>query len=351
MIWRKTVVLLLLTIFVSGCSYGLMGGSQSEIIYVNENKEERILQKHEEIHSRPYTIAVIPKLISNSYFDAAEVGAMEAAEDLNVEVIYTGSKTRDPEEQIKMIRKMIHRGVDAIAVSANEPVTLLPILEEARSHNIKVITWDSDTIPLAREFFVNPIDQQSFGRHLMDTMASSLNEQGEFAVIADSLTAFNVSEWVTWIRLQHYEYYPEMNLVEIVDTVQTQESAFAAAERLLSKYPNLSGIIGTSDIITPSAARAVQEADKAGRVKVIGVSTPNSIRSYIHGNSAQMVTLWSPKKLGYLTVSLAKRLLDGKAPYNGDEIVNVGRIRVKDDVVIMGEPIHFTKDNIDQYDF
>ncbi|MFC6604429.1 hypothetical protein ACFQDF_27390 [Ectobacillus funiculus] len=56
-------------------------------------------------------------------------------------------------------------------------------------------------------------------------------------------------------------------------------------------------------------------------------------------------------KLGYLTVTLAKNLLDGQFPVDQQDIPDVGNIRVKDNVVIMGETIMFTKENIDQYDF
>lgn len=49
-----------------------------------------------------------------------------------------------------------------------------------------------------------------------------------------------------------------------------------------------------------------------------------------------MATRWSPKKLGYLTVVLAKNMLEGHMPFDGQEIDNVGNIRVAGDVVIMG---------------
>lgn len=63
--------------------------------------------------------------------------------------------------------------------------------------------------------------------------------------------------------------------------------------------------------------------------------------------------LWNPENLGYLTVSLAKNLEEGKLPANGDDVPNVGTIQVKDDnkTVIMGPPTEFTKENVDQFKF
>lgn len=95
----------------------------------------------------------------------------------------------------------------------------------------------------------------------------------------------------------------------------------------------------------------VSETGKKGDIKVVGLSTPNLMKSYLQDGSAQMATLWSPKKLGYLTVVIAKNLLEGNLPVHGQEIENVGSIRFNGDVVIMGEPLDFTRENVSQYDF
>ena len=100
-----------------------------------------------------------------------------------------------------------------------------------------------------------------------------------------------------------------------------------------------------------AAAQALKEAGKSNSIKVVGLSLPDSMRQYIKEGVTQNITLWSPQRLGYLTVALAKNLLDGEFPRDQQEIPNVGNIRVKDNVVIMGVPIVFTKENIDQYDF
>ncbi|GJM74393.1 hypothetical protein HMSSN036_66090 [Paenibacillus macerans] len=52
-----------------------------------------------------------------------------------------------------------------------------------------------------------------------------------------------------------------------------------------------------------------------------------------------------------MTIVLAVNLLDGQPPVNGQVVRNVGEIRVKGDSVIMGEPLDFTKDNVDEYVF
>lgn len=342
----KILCLILMSIIVSACQ-GWRSNSPYTVIYTPKPLE--ISSQHD--RENPYTIALVPKLEGIDYFSAAKDGAMEASRELGVNVIYKGPTVADPEEQIRVIEQLIEQDVDVIAVSANDPEKLVPVLHEADLKGINVITWDADTAAEGRHFFVNMVEPETVGRHLMDTLAWNTEEKGKFAIMTGASSASNQNEWIHWIKVQQREYYPDMELVEIAATDDNVDQANQLAKRLLEDYPDLAGIIGNSSVGPPAAAKAVEEAGKQGQVKVVGLSTPNLMRDYLHNGSAQVVTLWSTKRLGYLTVALAKNLLDGILPYDGQQIYNVGTIRVKGDMVIMGEPLDFDKDNVDQYDF
>lgn len=343
---RIITIFLLIFMIVSACQ---SSGDRSnyQLIY-SSNAEQSSNHKN---HTKQYKIGIVPKITGINYFKAIRDGAWEAAKELGVEVIYRGPSVADSNEQIKVIRSLIMEEVDLIAVAANDPVKVLPVLKEAADQNIKVITWDADSLPEGREFFINAVDPEMLGRHLMDTLASNTNEKGKFAVMTGVLTVSNLNEWLKWIKVQKEEYYPNMELVEVVATNDNSEIAYMKAKHLLNNYPDLAGIIGNSSVAPPAAAQLVKEAGKRGQIKVVGLSTPNLMRSYLHDGYAEVITLWSPKRLGYLTVVLAKNLLDGTLPYDGQEVYNVGNIRVKGDTVIMGEALDFTKENVDQYEF
>jgi rhamnose transport system substrate-binding protein len=337
---------LLIILFVNACG---RAGTATEYSVLYTPSSDGI--QSEEQQQSDYTIAMVPKLEGIDYFNAVAAGAREAGRELGVNVIFRGADVADAGKQAEVIRQLIQQEVDVIAVSANDPLLLLPALQEADAKGIKVITWDADTEAAGRQFFVNMVDPETLGRHLMDTLAWNTAERGKFAIMTGSLNAANSNEWLHWIKKQNEEYYPHMEAVEIVETYDNDESAYRLAAKLLQDYPDLTGIIGNSSVGPPAAARAVEEAGLAGQVKVVGLSSPNQMRDYLKNGSSQVATLWSPKRLGYLTVILAKNLLDGTLPHDGQEINNVGVIRVKGDVVIMGEPLDFDKDNVDQYEF
>src|SRR5690606_27702934 len=97
-------------------------------------------------------IGLVAKSLGNGFFEAANKGAQEAAKELGgVEVIYTGPTTTTAEGQIEVINSLIAQGVDAIAISANDPDAVVPALKKAAQRGIKVISWDSGVAPRSEE--------------------------------------------------------------------------------------------------------------------------------------------------------------------------------------------------------
>lgn len=89
-------------------------------------------------------IALVVKALGIGFFEAAAKGAEEAATELGgVKIIYTGPTDTTAEGQIEVINSLIAQGVDAIAISANDPDALVPSLKKAMSRGITVISWDS----------------------------------------------------------------------------------------------------------------------------------------------------------------------------------------------------------------
>jgi len=347
--WLAVGVALLSLLYVSGCN---QADETYKVIYVSNPDApaaEAGALPAAAAEREPYRIAIVPKITGIPYFNVSEDGAKEAGAHLGVEVIYKGPTVADAAHQIAVVEELIAQQVDAIAIAANDPEALAPVMLEAERRGIKVLTWDSDTVPHARAFFVNQVDGETLGRHLMDLLASHLKEEGEFAIMTGSLTAMNLNEWIEWIKVHRETYYPRMRLVDLVANDENPDKAYELALQMLERHPNLKGIIGIASISPPAAAKAV--TDLGRDVIVVGVSSPGAMQPYIDSGVAPVVTLWSPKKLGYLTVYLAKQLLDGQMPYDGQEIANVGKIRVKEDVIIMGEPLDFTKENAVEYDF
>jgi ABC-type sugar transport system substrate-binding protein len=299
-------------------------------------------------------IAMLPKLINIDYFDACNRGAAEAASDLGIRLIYDGPSEPSGSEQNKFMDTWIRQGVDAICIAPNQPKTIRRFVEKAQAAGIKVFTWDSDAVESGRDLMISQVEESELGEMLMDEIAGQMNGKGEWAIAIASLDAANLNAWRRYAEARALAKYPEMILVDTVLTKEDENYARQKVETLLNAHPNLKGIIAFDSNSVPGAAEALKTTGKSGSIALTGCSTPSKMRPYLNQNILKSFFLWDPSALGDLTVRVAHAVLSGKELKEGTAIPGYGPIRFsKEDskTVILSDPIRFTKDNIDEFDF
>jgi rhamnose transport system substrate-binding protein len=303
--------------------------------------------------AKKITIAFLPKSKGNAYFISCMKGAERAARELGVELILDGPTDPDPARQNEIVENWITLGVDAIAAACENREGISTALRKARAKGIKVVTYDADALPDAREFFVNQATPQGIGYALMDEAARLCQNEGEFAVIIGSLTAANQIEWRKYVEEHRAAQYPNMKMVAVRPCDDLKDKAQSEATTLLSTYPNLKLFLSTTSLGVPSAAEAVKQAGKVGRVKVIGLGLPSENRRYVKEGVTDSVILWKTEDLGYLAVQAAFADTTG-ALKPGDKTFKAGTIgefQIQGDNIMLGKPFIFNKANIDQFDF
>jgi len=299
------------------------------------------------------TIALMPKSKGNAYFISCKKGADKAAKDLGVDLIFDGPTDPDPARQNEIIENWITLGVDAIAAACENKEGISTALRKAKAKGIKVITYDSDAAPDAREYFVNQATPEGIGNTLMDEAARLCGSEGEFAIITASLTAANMNEWQKYIEARRSTKYPNMKMVALRPCDDLKDKAQAEATALLGANPNLKLLMAICSPAVPGAAEAVKQAGKTGKVKVIGLGLPSENRKYVKEGVTDSVILWKTEDLGYLTVYAAHALATAKVK-SGDKSIKVGALgdfEIRGDNVLLGQPFIFNKGNIDQFDF
>jgi rhamnose transport system substrate-binding protein len=301
---------------------------------------------------RRVTIAMMPKAKGDPYFVSCRAGAEEAARELGVELIWDGPTSLDASKQNEVVENWITRKVDVIAVSVENRAGISTVLRKAQQRGIRVITWDADAEPDARDFFVNQATPEGIGTTLTDEAARLLDGRGDFAIITGALSAANQNEWMVHIRRRLAEKYPGVKLVTVRPSDDDRDKAFAETQTVLRANPTVRLIMAISAPAVPGAAEAVRQAGRTG-VSVIGLSLPNMNKPYVHAGVVQTVVLWNTKDLGYLTVYAGSRLANGAlAP--GARSVEAGRLgslEIRGRDIILGAPLLITKANIDTFDF
>jgi rhamnose transport system substrate-binding protein len=299
------------------------------------------------------TIALLPKSKGNAYFISCSQGADKAAKELGDELIFDGPTDTDPAKQNEIVENWITLGVDVIAAACENKEGISTALRKAQAKGIKVITYDADALPDARQFFVNQATPQGIGYALMDQAAELCESNGEFAIITASLTAANQQEWQKYIEEDRAANYPNMKMIALRPCDDLKDKAQSETTALLGANPNLKLVMAICSPGVPGAAEAVKQAGKTGTVKVIGLGLPNENKMYVHDGVTQGVILWNTMDLGYLTVYAADALARGnlKPGDTSFKAGTLGTFEIKGDNILLGKPFVFTKDNIDQFNF
>jgi ribose/xylose/arabinose/galactoside ABC-type transport system permease subunit/ABC-type sugar transport system substrate-binding protein len=300
----------------------------------------------------PITVAMMPKSKGNAYFIACRKGAEEAARELGIKLIWDGPTDPDPAKQNEVIDTWITRGVDVIAVAVENREGISSVLRKARDRGIVVLTWDADSDPTARDFFVNQATPEGIGQTLMDNAARVLGGKGSFAIITASLTAANMIAWQKTIEARRKEKYPQIKMAALRPCDDLQKKAFDETSTVMNADPSVKLFMAICTPAVPGAAEAVKQSGRTD-VKVIGLGLPNDNKRYVHEGITDCVVLWNTMDLGYLTVTAAAALKEGTLK-PGATSINAGRlgkIEIEGDNILLGQPYLFTKDNIDQFNF
>ena len=303
--------------------------------------------------SSKLVVAFLPKSKGNAYFISCKAGAEKAAKELGVELLFDGPTDSNAAKQNEIVENWITLGVDVIAVAAENKEGISTALRKAQKAGIKVVTYDADSMPDSRSFFVNQATPEGIGHALMDDAARLLNGEGEFAIITASLTAANQREWQKHIEARLKEKYPKMKIVAVRPCDDLKDKAQSEATALMSANPNLKLIMAICSPGVPGAAEAVKQAGKTGKVKVIGLGLPNENKRYVHEGVTDTVILWNTGDLGYLTIYAGVALAKGelKPGAKSFRAGTLGTFAIAGDNILLGKPFAFNKGNIDQFNF
>ena len=304
----------------------------------------------------PVTILMMPKLVGIPYYNAVKLGVDQAQKDLGdkAQVIWEGPTVDQVDKQIEMIDNALANQPSVIAIASNDPAAIVPVLKKAEAAGARVVTWDGDAE--FRDGFVNFVNYDDFGAQLVEEMVKQVGEKADVAVVTSTLTAPNQSAWLAAMKKQIAAKHPGINIVDVRPSQEDQQLAFQATQDLLKSKPNLKGIFAITTVALPGAAEAVKQMGLAGKIAVVGNSTPNAIRKYIKDGVIKSAVLWNPSDHGYLTVYTALADAQGKLK-EGEEFDagKLGKYKPFKDArgiqVLLGPPLVFTKDNIDEFNF
>ena len=220
----------------------------------------------------PLTFVFVPKVI-HPWYDVVAAGAAFAVEEykasgIEIEVIWDQPPQADVVDQNQRIEANIGRHPDGLAVACLDRATNVQLMNEAVAAGINVVNFNSfcdDAFP-----FIGPKSSVQDGYDLGERLAEILGGKGTVAILSGSLTASDHVERITGFK-DALSKHPEMEIVFEQPDDDILEKAVELTESLLAAHPDLDGIFASNASNPIGAARAVQNAGKAGEVHIVGM--------------------------------------------------------------------------------
>jgi ribose transport system substrate-binding protein len=334
----KISVLLLAALLVAGAAWAapkLAQGPTFDSVVVAP-ADEGTVKPVAKAPAKPLRIAVLG-LENNPFWIPVKNGTLKAAEELKpfnctVDWINAGAQhTTDVFGQA--IEAAIAQGYDAIATVAGDS-GMVNYINKAVDAGIPVATFNVETAsPNKRLFFVG-VDVYLQGKVAGETMAKLLNKKGKVAVIT-GLFSVEAHE----LRRKGFEEALAKNApaVKIVGRVEDNDKgdiAYRQAQDFMNANPDLTGIFVAAGG-NFGAAKAVEEAGKAGKIHIVCYDFVDETMAYVKSGVIDGTIGQDPFAQGHdPAVRLYNYLVGGIVP-------KAGKLFTRSDFV--------TKDNMDKF--
>ena len=253
-------------------------------------------------------IAVVPKATMHLFWKSVHAGAVKAAAECDVEVLWKGPlKEDDRESQITVVENLLARGVAGIVLAPLDDTALRPAVAAAKTSGVPVVIMDSG---LKGEDYVSFVATDNFagGQKAGEHLAKLLGGKGRIVVLRYQ----QGSDSTTNRERGFLDAIARHPGIEVVSSNQyagpTVESAMTAGENLLTPLKKPDGSLGIDGIFCPceppafAVLRILESNRWAGQVKLVAFdSSPMLVKAMREGHVHGLV-LQDPINIGYLAV-------------------------------------------------
>jgi ribose transport system substrate-binding protein len=252
---------------------------------------------------KSYTFGLVAKSQGNPVFQAARVGAMDAAKELGakhnitIKIDWRTPNEEDAQKQAEAIEQLTLAGADGIAVSCSDANKLTDAINSAVKNGVPVATFDSDA-PASKRFVTFGVDDVKCGEQVMEELAKLMGGRGVIAILAGNQTAPNLQRRVQGVKNVAAKY-PNIKIRDTYYHKETPQDAAARVEQAMQSNPDITGwaMIGGWPLFTDNALKW-----PAGTVKCVSVDALPPELAYLRSGHVQLLLAQQVYEWGHRSI-------------------------------------------------
>jgi ribose transport system substrate-binding protein len=296
---RSAAAALLLTLAAAACRGGGDAGSKQGAAGAEPRAGA----------GKTLTIAVVPKGTTHEFWRAIHAGAVQAAQELSasgdsVKIIWKGPlREDDREQQVQVVEGFTSQGVSGIVLAPLDNRALVRPVEEAKGAGVPTVIIDSGLESDQIVSFV-ATDNYKGGELCAERLGTLLGGKGKVLLLRYQEGSASTTEREKGFTDKIKSAYPGITLVSSDQYAgATRETAKRASENLLNRFGNeLAGIFTPNESSTDGMLLALQDIDKAGKIRLVGFDASKSLLAAMKARQLDGVAVQNPMKMGYLGV-------------------------------------------------
>lgn len=255
-------------------------------------------------------IGVIPQGRSHLFWQSIHAGAVAAARETGVEVLWNAPTSEtDYSGQLQVMEAMINRRVDAIAVSPIDKTIMVGVVERAAREGIPVIIYDT---AIDTDKYVCRVGTDNYlgGQLAAERMGQVLRGKGQVLVVKCMPGSGS-----TLLREQGFEEtlakkYPGIRIVDWRFGMSDFAKSLAVAENMLTAHPDADGMFASNETGSVGAAQALK--GRQSKVKLVGFDWSPTLLEDLKSGAIDSLVVQHPFKMGYEAVMAAVKKLRGE---------------------------------------
>jgi len=261
--------------------------------------------------ARPYKITYIQGVTGNPFYMSVSCGGTEAAKRLGVTFDAQGPAQYTPALQLRVLNAVIAGQPDGIMMTADDPVALTATLIEAKERGIKIISIDGDIKDMSVALANIQSDNFKGGAEAGRILAELIGGKGEVMALMNSPAA-NVAQQRLFGFQEEIAKHPGITFLGPQYSNNQTAKAASIITSTVAAHPDLAGVFTITTNNTEGAATGVREAQREGKIKIVGFDTSDPIVEAIRKGIVSADIVQYPYRVGQLGVEMMVAALQGK---------------------------------------
>lgn len=260
-------------------------------------------------------IAMIPKGTTHIFWRSVHFGALQAAEELGVDVQWRGPQTEsDRDEQISVVQGFVNKQVDGICLAPLDADALVGPVKEAGRGGVPVVIFDSG-LNAESDSFASYVATDNFrgGELAAQAMGEKLGGQGKVVMLR-----YNQGSESTQQREEGFlKGLAKFPGIQVLSSDQyagtTTESSMDKAQQILNRYgEEIDGIFAVCEPNAEGVLRALEDRKLAGQVAFVGFDSSEAMAEALRAGKLSAIVLQDPVQMGYLAIQSIVKTLRGE---------------------------------------